>query len=122
MTTKIFVVEDDQPILDLMDLLIRKMGYQPVLMANGIDALAAAKADPPALILLDIMMAPINGWEFLEKLRASPGLERIPVILFTASPTVDEKMQQLNDKNLGVLQKPVSFSELKTGIERFLKK
>ena len=67
-------------------------------------------------------MAPMNGWEFLEKLRASPGLENIPVILFTASPTVDEKMERLNDKNLGVLQKPVSFTELKAGIERFLHK
>jgi DNA-binding response OmpR family regulator len=122
MTHKIFVVEDDQPILDLMDLLIQKMGYQPVLISNGVDALQAAKADPPSLILLDIMMTPINGWEFLEQLRASTGMENIPVILFTASPTVEEKMGQLNDKNLGVLQKPVSFSELKAGIERFLRK
>ena len=120
MTHKIFVVEDDQPILDLMDLLIRKLNYQPVLFTNGIEALEAAKADPPSLILLDIMMSPINGWEFLEKLREGSGLEDIPVILFTASPTVDEIMKQLNDKNLGVLQKPVSFTELKSGIERFL--
>jgi CheY-like chemotaxis protein len=120
MTHKIFVVEDDQPILDLMDLLIRKLGYQPILIANGIEALEAAKADPPSLILLDIMMSPINGWEFLERLRASPGLENIPVILFTAAPTVDEVVKQLNDKNLGVLQKPVSITELKKGIERFL--
>jgi CheY-like chemotaxis protein len=122
MTHKIFVVEDDQPILDLMDLLIRKLGYQPILIANGIEALEAAKADPPSLILLDIMMSPINGWEFLERLRASPGLENIPVILFTAAPTVDEVVKQLNDKNLGVLQKPVSITELKKGIERFLVK
>jgi CheY-like chemotaxis protein len=120
MMHKIFVVEDDQPILDLMDLLIRKLGYQPILIANGIEALEAAKADPPSLILLDIMMSPINGWEFLERLRASPGLENIPVILFTAAPTVDEVVKQLNDKNLGVLQKPVSITELKKGIERFL--
>jgi CheY-like chemotaxis protein len=100
MTHKIFVVEDDQPILDLMDLLIQKMGYQPILISNGVDALEAAKADPPSLILLDIMMSPINGWEFLEQLRASKGMETIPVILFTASPTVEEKMGQLNDKIL----------------------
>lgn len=122
MTNKIFVVEDDQPILDLMDLLIRRLGYQPVLFTNGIDAFDATKADPPSLILLDIMMSPMNGWEFLENLRASPGMENIPVILFTASPTVDERMKQLSDKNIGVLQKPVSFAELKAGIERFLVK
>ncbi len=91
-------------------------------MANGVEALAAAKADPPSLILLDIMMAPINGWEFLEKLRATTGLETIPVILFTASPTVDEVVKQLNDNNLGVLRKPVSITELKAGLEHFLGK
>ena len=122
MNRKILVVEDDQPILDLMDLLIRKLGYEPVLIANGIDALETVKTDPPALILLDIMMAPINGWEFLEKLRSDPSLADLPVIIFTASPSVEEKMAQIQDKNLGVLQKPVSYAELKAGIERFLQK
>ena len=120
MTHKIFVVEDDQPILDLMDILLRKLGHEPVLVANGFEALEMIQKEPPALILLDIMMTPIDGWEFLEKLREGSGLGSIPVILFTASPTVDEIMKQLNDKNLGVLQKPVSFTELKSGIERFL--
>jgi len=120
MNRKILVVEDDQPILDLMDLLIRKLGYEPVLIANGIEALETVKSDRPALILLDIMMAPINGWEFLEKIRADSSLADLPVIIFTASPSVDEKMSQMQDKNLGVLQKPVSYAELKAGIEKFL--
>ena len=122
MNRKIFVVEDDEPILDLMDLLIRKLGYEPVLISNGVEALDRVQADRPALILLDIMMTPINGWEFLEKLRSNPALAEIPVIIFTASPSVDEKMTELHDKNLGVLQKPVSYTELKAGIERFLVK
>ena len=114
------VVEDDQPILDLMDLMIRKLGYEPVLIANGLEALELIQKEPPALILLDIMMVPINGWEFLEKLRGDYGFREIPVILFTASPLVDEKMGQLKDPYLSVLVKPVSFNELKAGIARFL--
>jgi CheY-like chemotaxis protein len=115
------VVEDDQPILKLMDLLIRKLKYEPVLIANGLEALEMVKREPPALILLDIMMSPINGWEFLEKLRGEYNMREIPVILFTASPSIDEKMALLNDPNLGVLIKPVSFAQLKAGIERYLK-
>lgn len=114
------VVEDDQPILDLMDLMIRKLGYEPVLIANGLEALELMKKDSPALVLLDIMMVPINGWEFLEKLRGEYGMREIPVILFTASPLVDEKMGQLKDPFLSVLVKPVSFNELKAGIARYL--
>ena len=120
MSRKIMVVEDDQPILDLMDLMIRKLGYEPVLIANGLEALELIKKEPPALILLDIMMVPINGWEFLEKLRGDYGMREMPVILFTASPLVDEKMEQLKDPYPGVLTKPVSFGELKDGIARYL--
>jgi len=122
MSHKILVVEDDQPILDLMDLLIRKLGHEPVLIANGIDALEALAAERPSLILLDIMMTPINGWEFLERLRGNPATKDIPVIIFSASPQVEEQVAQLSDPHLSVLQKPVAFSELKAGIDRVLVK
>jgi len=114
------VVEDDQPILDLMDLMIQKLGYEPVLIANGLKALELIRKEPPALILLDIMMVPINGWEFLDRLRGDIGMREMPVILFTASPLVDEKAEQLKDPFLSVLIKPVSFGELKAGIARYL--
>jgi len=120
MSRRIMVVEDDQPILDLMDLMIQRLGYEPVLIANGLEALELIQKEPPALILLDIMMVPINGWEFLDKLRGEYGVREMPVILFTASPLVDEKMGQLKDPFLSVLIKPVSFDELKSGIARYL--
>jgi hypothetical protein len=56
----------------------------------------------------------------LEKLRGEYGMREIPVILFTASPLVDEKMGQLKDPFLSVLIKPVSFNELKAGIAHYL--
>jgi CheY-like chemotaxis protein len=121
MSRKIMVVEDDQPILDLMDLMIRKLGYEPVLIANGFEALERIRDEPPALILLDIMMGPIDGWQFLEKLRKEYGMPEMPVILFTASPSVDEKMAEIKDPYVGVLTKPVSFGELKAGIERWVR-
>ena len=114
------VVEDDQPILDLMDLMIQKLGYEPVLIANGLEALELVRKEPPALILLDIMMVPINGWEFLDRLRGDIGMREMPVILFTASPLVDEKAEQLKDPFISVLIKPVSFGELKAGIAHYL--
>ncbi|MDD1689332.1 MAG: response regulator [Methanoregula sp.] len=122
MTRKIMLVEDDQPILDMMDIILRRIGYEPVLVPDVLDALERVKSDPPALILLDIMMTPMNGWEFLEKLRTEYGNKDLPVILFTASPSVQEKIAVMKDPNLGVLQKPVSIPELKAGIERFLGK
>lgn len=120
MPHKIMLVEDDQPILDMMEILLRKIGYDPILVPDVLDALRQVKADPPSLILLDIMMTPMNGWEFLEKLRGVCGMKDIPVLLFTASPSVEEKIAEMNDPKLGVLQKPVSIPELKAGIVKFL--
>jgi CheY-like chemotaxis protein len=120
MPHKILVVEDDQPILELMDLLIRRLGHQPVLVPNGLDALEILRNDPPALILLDIMMMPINGWEFLEKLRNEYRMHDLPVIIFSASPAVEERMARLHDRRLGVLHKPVTLAELKQAIDRYL--
>ncbi len=122
MPHKIMLIEDDLPILDMMEILLKRIGYEPILVPDVSDAFRRLKAEQPSLILLDIMMTPMNGWEFLEKLRGECGMRDIPVILFTASPSVEEKVAGLNDPMLGVLQKPVSITELKAGIEKFLGK
>ena len=122
MKRKIMLVEDDQSILEMMDILLRGIGYEPVLAPDVLEALERVRKDPPALILLDIMMTPINGWEFLEKLRGEYGIKDLPVLLFTALPSAEERLARMNDQNLGILQKPVTIPELRAGIERFLSK
>ena len=122
MSHKIMLVEDDRPILELMEILLSRIGYEPLIVPDVYDALDIVRNDPPALILLDVMMEPMDGWEFLEKIREEYGIKDLPVILFTASPSVEERLATLHDKNLGVLEKPVSIPELKAGIEKFLKK
>jgi CheY-like chemotaxis protein len=113
---KIMLVEDDQQILDMMELLLRKIGYEPVLVPDVLDALEQVRRSPPDLVLLDIMMTPLNGWEFLEKVREEYQLRDLPILLFTAAPEVEEKIARMNDPKLGILQKPVSLPELKAGL------
>lgn len=121
MKRRIMLVEDDVPILEMMDILLKKIGYEPILVPDVLEALERVRKDPPDLVLLDIMMTPMNGWEFLEKMREDYKIHDLPVLLFTASPSVEEKIALLKDPRLGVLQKPVSIAELKGGLERFLK-
>jgi len=122
MSDKIMLVEDDQPILELMEILLTRIGYEPLIVPDVLKALEMVRSDPPALILLDVMMEPIDGWEFLEKIRGEFGLKDLPVILFTAAPSVEERFAAMHDSRLGVLQKPVSIPDLKAGLEKFLKK
>lgn len=122
MSNKIMLVEDDRPILELMEILLTRIGYEPLIVPDVPEALEIVKKDPPALILLDVMMEPVDGWEFLEKIRGELNKKELPVILFTASPSIDERLATMQDKYLGVLEKPVSIPDLKAGLDRFLKK
>jgi DNA-binding response OmpR family regulator len=120
MLLKIMLVEDDQPILEMMEILLKRIGYTPILVPDPIQALEMVRSDPPTLILLDVMMEPIDGWQFLEKLRGEYGIRDVPVLLFTASPTAEERLETIRDEKLGILQKPVSIAELRAGLEKFL--
>jgi DNA-binding response OmpR family regulator len=114
------LVEDDPPILELMEILLARIGYEPLIVPDVEKALGIVRTTPPALILLDVMMEPMDGWEFLEKVRKEIGNREIPVILFTASPAIDERLAILHDPRLGVLEKPVSINDLRAGIKKFL--
>jgi CheY-like chemotaxis protein len=120
MSATVMVIDDDHAILDLMKLLLEKMGYVPALVDDGLRALDLVKQNPPDLILLDVMMTPINGWEFLSRLRNELGLRQIPVIFFTAFPFIEEKIDPSVDSRLSLLQKPVSYQELKQAIMNLL--
>lgn len=122
MSHKIMLVEDDKPILEMMEILLARIGYEPLIMPDVFEALEIVRKDPPALILLDVMMKPIDGWEFLEKIREEYGMKDLPVILFTASPAVVERLRTMHDKQLGFLEKPVDIADLKAGIAKFLGK
>jgi CheY-like chemotaxis protein len=121
MVYKIMLVDDDPSILELMEILLARIGYEPLIVPDVLEALAMVKKDPPALILLDIMMKPMDGWEFLKKIRDEYGMKELPVILFTASPSVKDRLKTMDDKRLGVLEKPVSLHDLRKGIGKFLK-
>ena len=116
----ILVVDDSPFIVDVFVTMLERGGYRTVAAYGGEECIEILKTVTPDLILLDIMMSPINGWDFLEKLRGEYNMREIPVILFTASPSIDEKIALLKDPHLGVLVKPVSFAQLKTEIERYL--
>ncbi|RXE57217.1 histidine kinase [Methanoculleus taiwanensis] len=122
MGEKIMVVDDDLPTLEVMELLLRKIDREPLLVHNGWDALRILKKERPALIILDVMMSPIDGWQFLEELKRNEELKEIPVLLFTAKHVWPEEYSRYADDIVGVLEKPISLAELKTVLERILPK
>ncbi len=89
----VMVVDDDTSSLRLMDATLKQWGYRPICKLDAAEALAAVNADPPAVIVLDLLMAPMNGFEFLDRLRHSAAGRKIPVIVWTVKDlTEDERL------------------------------
>jgi DNA-binding response OmpR family regulator len=81
---RVLIVDDEKLILISTRIVLESVGYKIITAASGEEALASAGAEKPDLILLDIMMPGIDGWETLSRLKENPDTKAIPVIIFTA--------------------------------------
>jgi two-component system, sensor histidine kinase and response regulator len=106
----ILVVDDEPAILDMIAELLGYEGYQVVTTSEGSVALAQAKADPPALILLDLMMPGMSGWQVIAALKASPQTRAIPVVLLSARRDLAVTATELGIVTF--LAKPFDIDEL----------
>jgi CheY-like chemotaxis protein len=114
----ILVVEDDTVIRETMALVLQMEGYAVTGAANGQEALNYLRqTERPALILLDLMMPVMDGWEFRKEQQQDPTLADIPVVLVSAAGTVQEKAAALDAE--GFLQKPIEVEQLLTTVQRY---
>ena len=84
MPHKILVVDDEPALLRLMEFVLERQGYVMITATNGEEALEAARSNRPDLIVLDIMMPKLDGYQVAEALRADTELSRIPIIMLSA--------------------------------------
>ena len=83
----VLIVEDEEDLREMMTMALEMNGYTVVTAEEGQDALRKLdNIDPPCLILLDLLMPGMNGWDFYEKLRERPALASVPVIVHSSSP------------------------------------
>jgi DNA-binding response OmpR family regulator len=93
MPEKILIVDDDVETLRLVGLMLQRQGYKIVAANNGAQAIASAKMEQPDLILLDIMMPDMDGYEVTKQIRSDIAIQKIPIIMFTAKGMVDDKVE-----------------------------
>ena len=114
---RVLIVEDDHDIREAVAEVLEDNEYHPVEVENGLEALRELRSGTPepCLILLDVMMPVMDGWQFRAEQRNDPLLCRIPVVLFTAHANVTPESVDA----VGVLTKPIDFEALLLLIERF---
>jgi pilus assembly protein CpaE len=120
MAEKILVVDDDLDTLKLVGLMLERQGYEITVATNGELGLSKAATEHPDLILLDIMMPDIDGYEVTRRLRADPSLAHIPIIMFTAKSMVDDKVTGFEVGADDYLTKPTHPAELTAHVKAVL--
>ncbi len=105
----ILVIDDDKTLLRLLQEALNKANFHVILATNGIDGMQELYAQQPDLVLLDVMMPRMDGWETLERIRQ---LSRVPVIMLTAKDGEADKIRGLTHGVDDYITKPFSFAEL----------
>ncbi len=122
MRIKILLAEDEKQIGDMVTFKLTNSGHQVLRARDGEEALALAAAERPELILLDVMMPVLNGFEVLRRLKADPALASIPVIMLTAKGRERDVLAGLSAGAVDYVVKPFSLKELAARIETALRK
>ena len=120
MTPRILIVDDDLESLKLIGLMLQRRGYQIAAASSGAQALSKAEADQPSLIILDVMMPDMDGYEVTRRLRANAKTSPIPIIMFTAKTLVGDKVAGFQAGADDYLTKPIHPAELASRVEAVL--
>lgn len=122
MAEKILIVDDDIDSLKLIGLMLQRNGYEVVAASAGNQALSKASAEVPDLIILDVMMPDMNGYEVCRRLRANPVTQAIPIIMFTAKTLIDDKVAGFEAGADDYLTKPTHPAELASRVKAILQR
>lgn len=120
MADKILIIDDDVDTLRLVGLMLQRQGYEISAASNGSQGLAMALDERPDLILLDVMMPDMDGYEVTRRLRKNPVTVAIPILMFTAKTQLDDKVIGFEVGADDYLTKPTHPTELQAHIKALL--
>ena len=117
---KILIVDDEKQLVSLVRLHMEMSGYEVLSASDGEEALAVAKRDKPDLMILDLMLPKIDGWEVCKRLRTESKAGNIPVIMLTARSETEDKLKGFECGADDYITKPFSPRELVARVKRVL--
>lgn len=118
---RILIVDDEEPNLKLLGSLLNALGYSTDCASSGIEAVRKTKIYRPDLVLMDIMMPDMDGYEACDLIKTDPETVNIPVVIVTALSDRDSKLKGLNVGANDFLTKPIDRTELTIRVKNLLK-
>ena len=117
---RIMVIEDEDNIAAALDFLLTRDGHQHSRLATGAGAIDALRDARPDLVLLDVMLPEVSGYQIVQDLRADPSLRDVRVLMMTARGSVMERRKGLALGADGFIAKPFELAELRAEMARVL--
>ncbi|TGD43490.1 DNA-binding response regulator [Pseudotabrizicola sediminis] len=117
---RVLVVEDEDNIAIALDYLMTREGYDHDRIANGADALSRIRHTHPDLVLLDVMLPEVSGYEICQGVRQDPSLDHVKILMMTARGSAIERRKGLALGADGFISKPFELKELRDEVRRLL--
>jgi DNA-binding response OmpR family regulator len=121
MDTRVVCIEDEPEMIDLVSLILGRKGFDVIGANGGVEGLETVRKEKPDLILLDLMMPDMDGWEVYQQIKADEELRQIPVIVVTAKAQSIDKVLGLHIAKVDdYITKPFGPQELLESVEKIL--
>jgi len=113
---RVLVVDDEPMNRELMESQLIPLGYEVMMAVNGEDALAKVEESRPDVILLDVMMPGMDGFEVARRLKALESVRHIPIVMVTALREVEDRIRALEAGASDFMSKPIDRAELRATV------
>ncbi len=117
---KVLLVEDNEMNRDMLGRRLQRKGYEVCIAVDGAEGIAMAQSDVPDIILMDMSLPVVDGWEATRRLKADPRIKAIPIIALTAHAMSGDREQAIEAGCDDYDTKPIEFSRLLEKIEALL--
>ena len=117
MAKRVLLAEDEPNIVESLEFLLGRAGFEVDVSENGRDALERVIANPPDVLLLDVMLPEIDGFEVLRQLRGQPAGVSLPIIMLTAKGQREERERAISHGADMFISKPFSNADLMQAVE-----
>lgn len=118
MAKRVLIAEDEPNIVESLTFLLERAGFAVAVETDGRKALDTALADPPDVLVLDVMLPELDGYEILRRLRADPKAETLPVLILTAKGQREDRETALDSGADLFITKPFANAEVVAAVER----
>jgi len=117
---RILMIEDNRDIHELVRFLLEQAGYEVLAAFDGLAGVKLANEEKPDMILLDLAIPEVDGWEVAKQVRANPDMQSTPMVALTARTMPDELQRALDAGCNGYISKPINVQSFREMVEGYL--